>query len=130
MLVVGEPTPAAVTVLLTWRRVLGSREDVLQTPWATLPVEVRERGLGQGLTTPLLAPDGGGQEKENTWERQEELGEDREAHTRRCTVPGSAGRWSPGARALSSGRLSSSPHRGFPLSPALSGDHHPKQFVS
>lgn len=43
-----------------------------------------EWGLGQGPTAPLFTPDGGSQEKENTWERQEELGENREA------IPGGA----------------------------------------
>ena len=76
----------------------GLQGDVLQTPGATLPVEAPEGVLGQGLTALLLAPDGGGQEKENTWERQEELGENREARTRRCTAQGSGGRWSPRVR--------------------------------
>lgn len=97
---------------------------------ATLPVEAPEGVLGQGLTALLLAPDGGGQEKEHTWERQEELGENREARTRRCTAQGSGGRWSPRVQALSSGRLSVSPPRGFALPPVPSGDRHPKLLVS
>ena len=58
-------------------------------------------GAGAGARTgphcPAFSPDGGGQEKENTWERQEELGEDREAHTRRRTVQGSGGGGHPGS---------------------------------
>lgn len=86
--------------------------------------------LGQGLTALPLAPDGGGQEKEHSWERQEELGQNREARTRRCTAQGSAGRWSPRVQAPSSGRLSASPPRGFALPPVPSGDRHPKLLVS
>ena len=116
MLVVGEPTPATVTVLFTWRRVLGSREDVLQTPWATLPVEVRERGLGQGLTAPLLA-------LMEVARRKRTLGRGQRSWAKTGKhIPGGAqcrarGEVVTQGQALSSGRLSASPPRGFPLSP-------------
>lgn len=104
--------------------------DMLQTSWAPLPVEVWGLGAGTEPHCPTFRP---------RWRQpgeREHLGEARGvgreqgSNTRRCTVQGSGGRWSPGVQALSSSRLSSSPPRRLPLAPAPSGHHHPKPFVS
>ena len=123
VLVVGEPTPAAVKVLLLWRRVLRLQgRDMLQTSWAPLPVEVRGVGGWDRAPLPHFSPpmEAAGRGK-RSWARTGK--QYPEVH--------SAGLWrevSPGVQALSRGRLSSSPPWRFPLAPAPSGHHHPKHL--